>query len=337
MAFNFQFHSQDNFYVFIELLKKQKALPQDCFIQDLPFFKFNPISKESQVLELFNSSNNQELYQELLKDIISVPQEDQLPGSSSSSTPSQMMTFAQLCLYKVLPCSNLRCQNKPREIVTHNQYKDSEYECPFYHHERDRRRIVLNPNQEEEFIYKANYYEEGRNNDIKENYSQNYFESMFHPLYYKMFRCKREYCNKSHFCPFYHHEQEKKIWDDTFITFLKKGRITYVKDKQKYYESTSNTQHDGIFINQKNSLGNGKQQSPGFSKKKRQEISPNSQHERRNFNEANINKQIGEKINQFQSHKTKFAWMKNPTQLSNLNNATFSVFGSGKNMIINRV
>jgi len=148
----------------------------------------------------------------------------------------QVMSFSQIVLYKVLPCQDPDCPNKPREIATHNQYKDNEYSCPFYHHERDRRRIVITPTVDEEFVYKANYYEENKRHADKEKYSQNYFESMFHPLYYKMFRCKREYCNLCHYCPFYHNEDEKKTWDQAFGDSIKKDRITYVKDKQKYYE-----------------------------------------------------------------------------------------------------
>jgi len=146
------------------------------------------------------------------------------------------MTFAQIVLYKTLPCPDDTCRNRPREIATHNQYKDCEYECPFYHHDRDCRRIVITSSVEEEFVYKANYYEEGKRHADKDKYSQNYFESMFHPLYYKMFKCKREFCDESYFCPFFHNEDEKKSWDRSFADSIKKDRISYVKDKQKYYE-----------------------------------------------------------------------------------------------------
>jgi len=55
-----------------------------------------------------------------------------------------------------------------------------------------------------------------------------------------MFRCKREYCNFSQLCPFYHSEDEKKTWDRTFSNYIRKDRISYVKDKQKYYEREDN-------------------------------------------------------------------------------------------------
>lgn len=228
----------DNYFdSIIDCLKLNNALPADSFIKNVPFFNFSYISKEAHVKELFNQSFDQSSYQALLRNIVSLPENDQ-------DLARNMMTFAQICLYKVLPCPDPHCSGRPREIVTHNQYKDSEYECPFYHHDRDRRRIVISCNIQEDFVYKANYYEADRSNADRENYSKNYFESMFHPLYYKMFRCKREYCNSCQFCPFYHHEQEKKTWDKMFNTFLNKDRITYVKDKQKYYESSSASSDD---------------------------------------------------------------------------------------------
>lgn len=338
MAFNLQstpFQAQDNFYSLIEVLKSQNALPQDCFIENLPFFKFDPISKESQVFELFNGIQNQQLYKELLKGLS--PPVENVQGESSSSSPMRtMMTFAQLCLYKVLPCPNQRCHNRPREIVTHNQYKDSEYECPFYHHERDRRRIVLAFNQEEDFSYKANYFEEGRSGDDKEKYSQNYFESMFHPLYYKMFQCKRESCNSSQYCPFYHSEQEKKSWDEAFNTYLKKGRITYVKDKQKYYESTSQAQNNGA-SRYHNSSSAGKLQSWGSGKKKRYQRSPNSAGEKNQSYSVETETQIGDKINQFKIQNNNVAWIKNGNYLANLNKTPSPVFGTNKQMVANRV
>mmetsp|Transcript_28531 Transcript_28531/g.25411 ORF Transcript_28531/g.25411 Transcript_28531/m.25411 type:complete len:117 (-) Transcript_28531:1272-1622(-) len=68
---------------------------------------------------------------------------------------------------------------------------------------------------------------------------------MFHPLYYKMFKCKREYCNASAFCPFFHSEEEKKHWDNAFSQFIKKDRVSYVKDKQKYFDRPRNQHHNG--------------------------------------------------------------------------------------------
>jgi hypothetical protein len=207
----------------IDRLKIQKALPRESFPKEMPFFTFTSISKEAQVKELFQDISDPEMYRSLLKNIISLPEEKNQELISKRLSAMQIMSFAQIVLYKVLKCCEENCSNRPREVATHNQYKDYEYQCPFYHHEKDKRRLVLPSNIEEEFTYKANY-----------------FESMFHPLYYKMFRCKREYCNFSQFCPFYHSEEEKKTWDKVFSNFVRKDRISYVKDKQKYYEHPKN-------------------------------------------------------------------------------------------------
>jgi hypothetical protein len=230
---------EDQFYAIIERLKVQKALPHDSFIKQMPFFNFSSISKESQIKELFQDISDPNLYRSLIKNIISLPDEKNPEMITKRLSAMQVMGFAQIMLYKVLPCLDENCPNRPREIATHNQYKDYEYQCPFYHHDKDRRRMVIMPVIDEEFIYKANYFEDGKRNPEKDKYSQNYFESMFHPLYYKMFRCKREYCNFSQFCPFYHSEEEKKTWDNVFSNFIRKDRISYVKDKQKYYERNS--------------------------------------------------------------------------------------------------
>lgn len=228
---------EDEFSDVVERLKIQGALPSDSFLKEIPFFKISSVSKEVQVKGLFQVGTDKNLYEALLKNV-SNQQREGIPSYtlSSSLLGRQVMTFAQIVLYKVLPCPDPNCPNKPRQIATHNEYKDYEYECPFYHHDRDQRRAVITPTIDDEFVYKANYYEEGKKNFDRNRYSQNYFESMFHPLYYKMFRCKREFCQKSHCCPFFHNEEEKKLWDESFSDFIKKDRISYVKDKQKYYE-----------------------------------------------------------------------------------------------------
>jgi hypothetical protein len=233
--------TDDEFYAVIERLKLQGSLQKDSFVKEIPFFTFNSITKEAQIKELFQDSSDPQMYKHLLKNIISTPEDPDASGLISKRlSVMQVMSFAQIVLYKVLLCPDNNCPNKPREIATHNQYKDYEYQCPFYHHDRDRRRLVITPNIGEEFVYKANYFEEGKRSSDKDKYSQNYFESIFHPLYYKMFRCKREYCNFSQLCPFYHSEDEKKTWDRTFSNYIRKDRISYVKDKQKYYEREEN-------------------------------------------------------------------------------------------------
>jgi len=245
--------TDEEFYSVIDRLKLQGALPKDTFVKEIPFFTFNNITKEAQIKELFQDSSDPQMYKNLLKNIVSTPEDPEASGLISKRlSVMQVMSFAQITLYKVLVCPDPECHNKPREIATHNQYKDYEYQCPFYHHDRDRRRLVLTSNIGEEFVYKANYFEEGKRSSDKDKYSQNYFESIFHPLYYKMFRCKREYCNFSQLCPFYHSEDEKKTWDRTFSNYIRKDRISYVKDKQKYYEREDNKRGKGVSMSMNN-------------------------------------------------------------------------------------
>jgi len=304
----------DDFYSVIDHLKQQNILPQDSFLQTVPFFNLTFISKEAQIKELFDNSYDANAYKDFMRKIAS-------SSSSSASTTEDselnMMTFAQVCLYKVLPCPDPCCSKRPREIVTHNQYKDHEFECPFYHHERDRRRVVISRGAEEDFEYKANYYEEGRSNTDKTKYSQNYFESMFHPLYYKMFRCKREYCNSCHFCPFYHEEQEKKTWDRVFYNIIKKDRITYVKDKQKYYESTGEQKSPEFSSPTKLFNQGGKQQQPYRNQHQK---SPNTYNQKRQFNN-------------FKNENSR----KNSDESFGFNTGSYGVFNNNKQILTSRV
>jgi len=234
--------TDDQFYAIIQRLKNQKALPHDSFIKELPFFNFSSISKESQIKELFQETSDPNIYKSLIRNIMTLSDERNSDLLTKRLSAMQVMGFGQIILYKVLPCCEKDCPNGPREVAPRNQYKDYEYSCPFYHHDKDKRRIAISPKIEDEFVYKANYLADSKNGEEKEKHSLNYFESMYHPLYYKMFKCKREYCNFSQFCPFFHSEEEKKTWDNTFSNFIRKDRVSYVKDKQKYYESSSNSQ-----------------------------------------------------------------------------------------------
>jgi hypothetical protein len=293
--------TDDEFYAIIERLKIQGALPRDSFVKEIPFFTFKTITKETQIKELFQDACDPQLYKNLLKNIVSTPDNPELSELVSKRlSVMQVMSFAQVALYKVLPCPDPNCPNRPREIATHNQYKDYEYQCPFYHHDRDRRRIVVSTNIGEEFTYKANYYEEGKHSTDKDKYSQNYFESMFHPLYYKMFRCKREYCNFSQLCPFYHSEEEKKTWDKTFSNFIRKDRISYVKDKFKYFETKNNA----------NNQQGGEKGRPGQNKKEQPKKN----------NQQQKDKPVGDdktKAKGFQGKKWE-DWKKDPTSLTSL-------------------
>lgn len=238
--------NDDVFYSIIDRLKSQKALSSEDFASE-------NLSKEAQLEDLYKTLASVDLHAMLKKMMESVDSEssDLIKKRLSAS---QVMSFAHVILYKVLPCPKQECMGRPRETVIQNQYKDYEYECPFYHHEKDKRRMVITDKVTDEFVFKANYSEnKGEDSDDKAKCSQNHFESVYHPLYYKLFKCKREHCNVSVYCPFYHTEEEKKTWDRSFSNYIRKDRISYVKEKQKYYENKngSNNNYKKNFYNKR--------------------------------------------------------------------------------------
>lgn len=238
--------NNQNVSAVIERLKVQKALPPNVFGND-----FEPNSPfESHIKSLFQDLTDVNFYT-VFKSIMTLPDGNNNELMQKRLSGMQIMSFAQVIFYKVFPCPEKECASCPRETAIKNQYKDYEFECPFYHHNKDARRITLTPNINEEFLYKANYFEEKKYEASEKNKcSQNYFESMFHPLYYKMFKCKRDYCNFSLYCPFYHSEEEKKAWDRTFSNFIRKDRINYVKEKEKYFEKKNNyTSYVNVNVN----------------------------------------------------------------------------------------
>ena len=236
-----QSYTDLTFYAVVDLLKSRGVLPSDAFNSAVPFFSLCQDLREAQIRELFQSKEDIMDYEAAIQDLLVHLSANATLGAVEQSNSTELMTFAQIVLYKVLPCQDHNCRRCPREVVTHNQYKDAEYECPFYHHDKDRRRLVISAEIREEFEYKANYFDDRRPTGNRADYSQNYFESMFHPLYYKMFRCKRAQCNAHQFCPAFHNEKERLMWDNYFSSFMGKNRVSYVKDKQKYYENSSAT------------------------------------------------------------------------------------------------
>lgn len=48
-----------------------------------------------------------------------------------------------------------------------------------------------------------------------------------------MFVCKREFCNGTCYCPFFHNENEKTAWDAEFFLYLKKDRSTFIKTRKE--------------------------------------------------------------------------------------------------------
>jgi hypothetical protein len=237
-----------------------KTLDSDCFVQLLPVLKrlqvqeaitedtinvnqYPNIKILNEMMEkLFSPLKDTNINVIILSNLLGVENlVEACKNLNAKLSQIQVMNFSQLILYKSLPCPNgENCECLPREIATNNQYYDKELSCPFYHHYRDQRRVCINELLQEEFTYQANYFDEDKQQvGNKESYSQNYFESMFHPLYYKMFQCSRKYCKAAPYCPFYHAEDEKRIWGDNFLKFINKERVSYVKERKKSSQMSS--------------------------------------------------------------------------------------------------
>jgi len=152
-----------------------------------------------------------------------------------------------IIFYKTLPCpKGNHCKHFPRKIVHKNDFLDEELDCYFYHHEKDRRRHVLNDG-EKEFKYAGNFGDGKREAGGKSVFSQNFFESLYHPLYYKNFRCVRTKCDKSVLCPYNHSSEEKNIWATAFKNFFGKDREIFTKKRN------SEEEKNGRFFSKRNS------------------------------------------------------------------------------------
>ena len=147
----------------------------------------------------------------------------------------QSMNWIQLMCYKTVLCANGRdCRSYREQKMLHNQFYDFELQCPFFHDVKDRKRLVLPVKADEEFKYKGKYREPGLNEDGSDGtYSHNYFESVFHPLFYKFFDCKRLQCKGSIYCPMKHSEEERVAWEEEFSLCWKKDRSIYYPKKKK--------------------------------------------------------------------------------------------------------
>jgi len=142
------------------------------------------------------------------------------------------LELRELLTYKAFPCEKGgSCPRRPPEIVPYNEYMDKCLECPFYHHEKDRRRLFLTFGENDDFAYKANYAKTGDTIAEIESCSKNFFESLFHPIFYKLFACKRKYCEGSYFCPYRHCDKEKAEWDEKFMRLTNKQRDLFLKEK----------------------------------------------------------------------------------------------------------
>ena len=206
------------------------------------------------MLSQLNQQSNPDILRKMfpgLDNLNSLPSINKLPvyhANPSTNTENKVpiqskMTFKELLEFKTLPCPVEACPFYPRTTVANNQYLEAELGCHYYHHAKDQRRKVI-PNLQEftgEFKYQANYFKEGKSPLPKERYSQNFFESLYHPLYYKQFACKREHCDKSIFCPYFHNQREKLEWELVFEQSLKVNRQTFLSTKARQFQGPDNS------------------------------------------------------------------------------------------------
>jgi len=154
---------------------------------------------------------------------------------TSSAPNASKLLFRELLEYKTTRCQDPNCQFNPRTTVANNQYLEMELQCHGYHHAKDFRRTPIKDMKTftGEFEYQANYYKDGRCPLAKEKYSQNFFESLYHPLYYKQFACKRSFCDKTKYCPYFHSEREKTEWELIFEQNLRVNRKVFLSTKTR--------------------------------------------------------------------------------------------------------
>lgn len=154
---------------------------------------------------------------------------------TSSAPNASKLLFKELLEYKTTRCQDPNCQFNPRTTVANNQYLEAELQCHGYHHAKDFRRTPIKDMKTftGEFEYQANYYKDGRCPLAKDKYSQNFFESLYHPLYYKQFACKRSFCDKTKYCPYFHSEREKIEWELIFEQNLKVNRKVFLSTKTR--------------------------------------------------------------------------------------------------------
>ena len=217
------------YYSILSRLVKQKAISIPTSFIDNGKFSLENLQKI--VEQIFIQSSDRIMFECILKEELKYQAFKRDPKATSLQNKINVMSFGQLTFYKTLPCPLWdKCSMRPREIAPANQYLDDEFSCYYYHHDKDKRRIVISSNLKEDFVYTANY-KKTKGSENLEKYSLNYFESIFHPIYYKLFQCKRNKCSQINLCPFIHCDLENSIWEETFQKYTLKPRDLLTKKK----------------------------------------------------------------------------------------------------------
>jgi len=136
---------------------------------------------------------------------------DFIPNSKQSS-----MTQADLKVYKTHPCpKGLDCPHYEPNALNENARAKGESQCHFWHSDFDKRRPA--ENDAGDLVYASHLCFHGKICEARDNceFSHNYFEKNYHPVYYKTDPCSNEemHCLQGRYCPYYHSRQEKETWE----------------------------------------------------------------------------------------------------------------------------
>ena len=149
---------------------------------------------------------------------------------------ASMLTIEELLKYKLFKCPNAECPYRPSKEKT-EKFKNKDLICPFWHFDYDKRREVIQQtvlSSPQPTGVKTEYHAkmcEKKGCRFKEKcfFSHNFFESYYHPLYYKKFSCEENLgkeCDKNKYCPYVHKKEEEDCW-----TEILKARVGIDRNK----------------------------------------------------------------------------------------------------------
>ena len=137
----------------------------------------------------------------------------------------KILTIQELRQYKLEKCNNPDCPNKPVK-EKNEKFKNKDFKCPYWHFDYDKRRDVMAPNIAGNpgntggtpLAYHAKMCDK-KGCRFKEKclFGHNFFESYYHPLYYKKFNCKENLngeCDGNRYCPYVHEKEEEEYWTE---------------------------------------------------------------------------------------------------------------------------
>ena len=140
--------------------------------------------------------------------------------TGEADVSSNMLSVEELLQYKVNKCEDPDCPYKPVK-EKNEKFKNKDLMCPGWHFDYDKRRAVV-PLAENAAAPPLAYHAkmcEKKGCRFKEKcaFSNNFFESYYHPLYYKKFSCEENLkgeCDRNRYCPYVHEKEEELRWTE---------------------------------------------------------------------------------------------------------------------------